>query len=146
MSTLATRIAGAIAKNERSNKPHGSLQKMKLSRSMGNTQRTDNSRPPRSLGPEGRTLWRRLRAEYGIQDAGGLALLRTACECRDLEVDAMQQARQDGLSTVDRYGQRRPHPLLSAARDARAQMLAALRALNLDVEPLRPGVGRPGGR
>jgi hypothetical protein len=58
----------------------------------------------------------------------------------------MEQAKADGYATLDKYGQRRPHPLLSVARDARAQMLAALRALNLDVKPLQPHVGRPGGR
>ena len=80
------------------------------------------------------------------EDAGGLVLLQTACECADLEADAMAQARSEGLSSVDRYGQRRPHPLLSVARDARGQMLAALRQLHLDVEPLRDRPGRPAGR
>ena len=103
-------------------------------------------RPPKGLGPEGKALWKQLQGDYAIQDSGGLQLLRTACECRDLEAEAMQQARVEGLSSTDRYGQRRPHPLLSVARDARGQMLTALRALHLDVEPLRDRPGRPGGR
>jgi hypothetical protein len=98
------------------------------------------------LKAEGRALWKQLQAEYAILDAGGLQYLRTAAECRDLEHEAMEAARKDGLSTIDRYGQRRPHPLLSVARDARGQMLAAIRALNLDVEPLHDRPGRTGGR
>jgi hypothetical protein len=43
---------------------------------------------------------------------------------RDLEASCMKQAHEDGLSTTDRYGQRRPHPLLSVARDARGQSRA----------------------
>jgi hypothetical protein len=103
----------------------------------------NESTPPKGLGPQGRSLWRRLQTEYGIVDAGGQVLLRTAAECEDLERDAMATARAEGLSSVDRYGQRRPHPLLSVARDARAQKLAALRALHLDVEPIRDRPGRP---
>ena len=101
---------------------------------MGNTVTV---KPPASLGKVGRGVWRRLQPDYGIQDSGGLVLLETACGCADLEADAMLQARKEGLSTVDRYGQRRPHPLLSVARDARGQMLAALRQLRLDAD--RPG-------
>jgi hypothetical protein len=97
------------------------------------------------LKPEGRALWRRLQSAYGIADEGGLALLRTAAECRDLEVEALADARRDGLTITDRYGAKRGHPMLTVARDARVGMLAALRMLNLDVEPLRDRVGRPGG-
>lgn len=93
----------------------------------------------------GRALWKALQAEYDITDAAGLVLLRTAAECRDLEVDATAEARRDGLVITDKYGQKRPHPCLSVARDARAHMLAAMKSLNLDVEPLRDRVGRPGG-
>jgi hypothetical protein len=91
-------------------------------------------------------LWAQLQDEYVIADAGGLALLRTACECEDLEQTAMAAARTEGLSTVDRYGQRRPHPLLGVARDARGQKLTALKALNLSVEPIQSRPGRPAGR
>ena len=45
----------------------------------------------------------------------------------------------------DRFGQVKSHPLLSVERDSRAQYLAALKALNLDLEPLRDKPGRPGG-
>lgn len=52
----------------------------------------------------------------------------------------------DGMTVKDRYGAIRGHPMLATMRDARAAMLAALRHLNLDVEPLRDGPGRPPGR
>ncbi len=51
----------------------------------------------------------------------------------------------DGAMVKDRFDQLKPHPLLATERDSRAQMLFALKALNLDVEPLRDSPGRPGG-
>jgi hypothetical protein len=39
----------------------------------------------------------------------------------------------------------KPNPACTIERDARQGLLAALRALNLDVAPLKP-LGRPGGR
>lgn len=107
--------------------------------------KTLSPKPPKSLGPDGRELWRHLQGGYAIVDPGGLALLRTASEMRDLEKQAMQEARRDGLVTVDKYGQRRSHPLLTVARDARSQMLSALRLLHLDVETTNSHAGRPGG-
>jgi hypothetical protein len=59
---------------------------------------------------------------------------------------AQEAIERDGMTVLDRFGQRKAHPLLPAERDARAQMLAALRALNLDVEPLHERPGRPAGR
>src|SRR5689334_19132698 len=106
---------------------------------MGKPKKT---RPPKDLGAAGRALWSAIQAGYGINDPGGMVLLMTAARCADLEANAMETAHADGLVGVDRYGQRRPHPLLSVARDARSQKLQALRQLNLDVEPLHERPGR----
>ena len=50
---------------------------------------------------------------------------------------------RDGITILDRWGQVKPHPAAAIERDARSGLLAALRALNLDVEPLRDRAGRP---
>jgi hypothetical protein len=50
------------------------------------------------------------------------------------------------MTTVDRFGQMKSHPLLPVERDSRAQYLAALKQLCLDVAPLHAGPGRPGGK
>jgi hypothetical protein len=47
--------------------------------------------------------------------------------------------------STDRFGQLRAHPAVAIERDARDQMLRALKLLNLDIEPLRGRVGRPAG-
>ncbi len=85
-------------------------------------------------------------SEYGIKDDAGLLLLQTALEAFDRMKSAQAAIKKDGASVRDRWNQVKAHPLLPVERDSRAGMLAALRALNLDVEPLRDGPGRPGGR
>lgn len=101
--------------------------------------------PPDHLGEAGRDLWRAVATEYAVQDAAGLALLASAAECADRVAQAREQIERDGLTVLDRFGQRKPHPAAAIERDARAGMLAALKALNLDLEPLRDGPGRPPG-
>lgn len=94
---------------------------------------------------ESRQEVRRLIDEYGITDAGGLLLLAAFADADSLERNAEDQVNEDGLTFKDRFGQIKSHPLLPTIRDARAQRLAALKALNLDLEPLRNKPGRPGG-
>jgi hypothetical protein len=53
---------------------------------------------------------------------------------------------EHGAVTVDRFGQLRPNPATTIERDSRAAMQSALKALNLDLEPLRDAAGRPPGR
>lgn len=102
--------------------------------------------PPKGLSTEAKRWWKRLRTEYEIEDDAGLLLLQTGLEAFDRMRLAQEAIARDGMTVRDRFGQPKPHPLLPAERDARAQMLAALRALNLDVEPLQDRPGRPAGR
>jgi len=99
---------------------------------------------PKHLSAEARRWWRRLKEEYGIQDAGGLLLLLTAMESFDRMRSAQAAIAEEGASRPDRFAQLRAHPLLSVERDARAAMLAALKALGLDVSPVK-NIGRPPG-
>lgn len=102
--------------------------------------------PPKDLSTEARTWWKRLVSEYAIDDDAGQLLLQTAMEAFDRMRLAQEAIREDGVTVFDRFGQRKAHPLLPAERDARSQMLAALKALNLEVEPLHDRPGRPAGR
>lgn len=105
-----------------------------------------NSHPaPSGLTREAKSLWRRLVAEYGIEDEGGFQILRVGLENFERMRGVQAQIDRDGITYTDRFGQVKAHLLLPVERDARAQYLAALKALNLDVEPLRDRLGRPGG-
>ncbi len=95
---------------------------------------------------ESRAEVRRLAEEYGIGDAGGLLLLKTFADADTTERDAQDIVNTEGMTIKDRFEQIKSHPLLTTIRDARAQKMAALKALCLDLEPIRPGPGRPGGK
>lgn len=58
-----------------------------------------------------------------------------------------KRIKKDGQVVKDRFDQDKPHPLLATERDSRAQMMQALKQLNLDIEVAsHPGAGRPPGR
>lgn len=102
--------------------------------------------PPSSLSAPAKTLWRKLVKDYDIEDQAGLLLLGTALEAFDRMKQCQAAIKRDGPMVRDRFGQLKSHPLLPTERDARSQMLAALRALNLDIEPIHDRPGRPAGR
>jgi len=93
---------------------------------------------------ESRAEIRKLISEYGIEDAGGINLLMIYADADSVERDAQDIVNIEGMTVKDRFGQVKSHPLLTVIRDARAQKMAALKGLNLDIEPLKT-VGRPGG-
>lgn len=99
-------------------------------------------KPPSNLSKEAGSWWAELTKEYVIDDHAGLLLLQTALEAFDRMREAQALLSEDGLTVTDRYGQFRPHPAAGIERDQRGQMLAALKQLNLDIEPLGK-LGRP---
>ena len=94
------------------------------------------------LSKEATTLFDSIASEYGISDPAGCHLLLTACEAMDRMRHCQQSILELGEVIADRYGQLKPHPLLSSERDSRAAMVSALKSLNLDLEPLKE-MGRP---
>ncbi len=108
--------------------------------------RDSSSRPPKGLSPEARALWRRLTTDYAIADAGGLAILAAGLEAFDRMRSVQAEIALAGATFRDRFGQLRAHPGVAIERDARSAWLGALKQLNLDLEPLRDGPGRPAGQ
>lgn len=102
--------------------------------------------PPKHLSAGAKRWWRLIREEFDITDDAGKLLLQTAMEAFDRAVNCRTRIDEDGELVKDRFDQMKPHPLLAAERDARTQMLAAMKQMNLDLEPLRDRPGRPGGR
>ena len=102
-------------------------------------------RPPKHLSAESKRWWQKISEEYRLDDEAGLLILQTACEAFDRMRGAQHQIAEDGTTFQDRFGQIKGHPLLPTERDARAQLLAALKQLNLDIEPLADHPGRPPG-
>jgi len=82
-------------------------------------------------------MWDKLMREYHIDDAGGLALLEAACVSYQRAEDARVLVRREGLVVKDRFDQLKAHPACAVERDARAQMISALRALKLAPEDIQ---------
>ncbi len=102
-------------------------------------------KPPKHLSTEAKKIWKTVISEYGIVDIAGIKILKTALESFDRAQSAREQIEADGLTVLDRFGILKPHPLLPIERDSRSAFLAGLKALNLDIEPLKDRPGRPSG-
>jgi phage terminase small subunit len=89
--------------------------------------------PPEHLEPPESQLWNDLHAEYKLRDASALALLASTLEAQARCRKCRTAIDRDGETTVDRWGQVKPHPLLAAERDARAAFQAGMRLLGLDI-------------
>ena len=107
-------------------------------------QRTRYAGPPKGLRKAAGGWWLRLTREYDIADPAGELLLEAALRAFDRAEQARAELDRDGCTTRDSRDRPKAHPAASVERDSRSGMLAALRALNLDLEPLK-AVGRPGG-
>jgi P27 family predicted phage terminase small subunit len=103
-------------------------------------------KPPKHLSRAGKKIWTDLQTEYQIKDPGGLLILTSAIEAHDRMKQAQAILEAEGMTTLDRFSQPRPHPAAVIERDSRAAMLAAIKALGLDLEPLNSGPGRPPGK
>lgn len=101
--------------------------------------------PPKNLSIEARNWWKKIINEYEISDEAGFLILQTSLEAFDRMRDAQRILKKEGVQVADRFGQLKAHPLLTTERDSRAQFMQGLKALNLDIEPLK-NVGRPGGK
>jgi phage terminase small subunit len=93
--------------------------------------------PPGHLGEAGAGLWADIVRQYRIADGAGLVLVTTAAECLDRMRQAQEAIREHGLLLADRYGGKRQNPACVVERAARDGMINALKALNLNLEPLR---------
>ena len=102
--------------------------------------------PPPTLSRPAAEWWRALVAEYGIHDAAGELLLGEAMAAWDRLQQTEALINRDGPIIPGAGGRPVQHPAVAIARDCRSAFLASLKSLNLDLEPLRDGPGRPPGR
>ena len=87
---------------------------------------------PSHLSKESKRLWTEIVKEYVFDDAASLSVLQTALDARDRLTECRERINTEGLTITDRFGQVRPHPLLSEERDARSGVLQGFKMLGLD--------------
>ncbi len=89
-------------------------------------------KPPADLSAEGRKLWRAILADWGIADSAHLAVLHVGLQALDRAARCRAAIDAEGEVVQDRFKQKKPHPLLSAERDARSSFFQAVKTLGLD--------------
>ena len=99
--------------------------------------------PPPTLREAGASLWRSVMAEYAITDSGGRAILEQACASADRAAECAAIIAEQGAVISTKHGLK-DHPLLRHETASRGLVGRLLTRLGLNVEPLRPSVGRPG--
>ena len=97
----------------------------------------------KNIRPEAKRAAHKLIDEYNITDSGGLELIKSFAAAMTTELNCADQIDSEGLTIIDRFSQMKCHPLLPTLRDSRAQKLAALKGLNLDIIPATDTPGRP---
>jgi hypothetical protein len=101
---------------------------------------------PKHLLTDGHLFFTQMVDEYDIIDGAGLALVTRAAECLDRMAAARRGIAADGEIVKNQYGMPVLNPACKLEKEARDGFLAAVRMLNLDFEPPRPGPGRPPSR
>lgn len=98
------------------------------------------------ISNKGKKLKKSILSDFDISDRGGLEILDRAIEsfCRMRAAEELIDV--EGLTVVNRFGEKKEHPALNTERKARAQFLLAIKQLNLDVLPPNHRIGRPGGQ
>jgi P27 family predicted phage terminase small subunit len=100
---------------------------------------------PKGLSTAAQSWWKRLHAEFDLDDESAAFLLESALRAFDRMQEAAAIVDEHGVVVADRWGQLKTNPATVVERDARAAMLQSFKALNLDILPPQR-VGRPAGK
>src|SRR5215831_2001103 len=87
--------------------------------------------PPKHLDEEEAALFRRLVAEFQIDDSASISLLTVAMEAHQRAREAGITLAEEGTVIKNRFGARTAHPAVAIERDARNDYLRAMKTLNL---------------
>lgn len=96
-------------------------------------------RPPKGLSQAVREWWEEIVRRWEL-DQAALAILNTAAEAAETEARAIADLRRRGQIVGGKV-----NPSVGIASTAALVKLKAIRALNLDLEPLQNRPGRPSG-
>ena len=106
------------------------------------------NRPPKHLKAATRRWMQAILDEFDIDPTdGSFAKLILAAEALERSNEARELVNKEGLTVVDRFGQKKQHPACAVQRDFAALHARLMRELNLTEEPAenRPPRLRYGG-
>lgn len=103
---------------------------------------TTTPKCPTGLSKRSRDLWSAVLADYDLGPAE-LEVLRGALVSLDRADEAAEVLKTDGLSTVDRYGSPKAHPLLDVEQRCRTAFRQSVRQLGLEVDDDTPRAPHP---
>ena len=89
--------------------------------------------PPDHLGEPERQIWRGIFRDYGLTADVATAVLATALEAHQRARECREAIAAEGMTVTGRDAQIKVHPLLTVERDARAQWLASIKVLGLEL-------------
>ena len=89
--------------------------------------------PPAHLSEKAKDWWRKLSAEYPLQDSHAQLLLAAALTAYDRANEARAILRRQGLTTTDDKGKTRAHPMCAVERDAVARRIQPALEADLDL-------------
>jgi hypothetical protein len=100
-------------------------------------------KPPAGLTGASLTLWQDLQRAYNVVDEAGIALLGLAAQAHQRMLEAKAILDREGLFTGS-PSKLRAHPAVVIEGDSRFAVVATLKQLGFDLEPVGK-VGRPPG-
>ena len=103
-----------------------------------------SKRAPRSLSKEAQKLWNEIAGSYTDFDDYGCLILKVALEAYDRLQAARVIIDEEGETVKTPTGFVKEHPCLKIEQVARNGFIAAIRLLNLNIEPAGE-IGRPPG-
>jgi phage terminase small subunit len=86
--------------------------------------------PPGHLSTRMKQFWAWAHGVRDLSEKDRLLLLK-ACECFDESERCRRTIKRDGMTVIDRFQQRKAHPLLAAEQNAREQFAKLVQALHL---------------
>ena len=102
-------------------------------------------KPPSSLSTAAKKWWNKVVSGWRLDDPA-LLVLQATLEAYDRMKAAAALVAEHGIVSPDRWGQLKINPAVLVERDSRSAMLAGLKQLGLDIEPLHDKPGRPPGK
>jgi P27 family predicted phage terminase small subunit len=100
---------------------------------------------PKHLQATGARLWVKIQESYEFGDVE-LAVLDVLCVAADRIAEAQALIAKEGVCIPDRWGGTKVHPAHTVEKDNSARMIAAFKALRLDLPDTSTGLPQFAGR